>query len=211
MDRWLSGLKHRSWIPEHMLWSRAVGSNPTRSANRYGATDGMDFDADIELVKSQLAFHETQAEKFANEPRRADRHHATASRFRVLLSDLEAVQALLVAHPDIDQPRTVPPRLSLSWEEIEDLPPEILSELSISDSDRSEFLIQGAIRELGGVASLDRLIVYLFKSIGESYKRTALNQRLYRMSQKDMVFSVPGKKGVYSLREMSEEEASKLT
>lgn len=170
----------------------------------------MNFDDDIELVKDQLSFHEKQAERFAHESRRADRHHVTASKFRVLLSDLEQMKALLEAHPDLGELRDQPPRLSLSWEEVEGLPPEILAELSISDSDRSEFLIQGAIRELGGVASLDRLIVHLFKSIGESYKRTALNQRLYRMSQKDMVFSVPGKKGVYSLRELSEDEASKL-
>jgi len=170
----------------------------------------LDFEADIEFVKSQLAFHEAQAVKYANEPRRAERHHSTAIRFRALLSDLTEAAQLLETLPELRERAGNAPRLTLAWDEIEGLPPEVLAELSISDSDKTEFSVQSAIRELGGVASLDRLIVYLFKTTGEVHKRTPLNQRLYRMSQKDMIFSVPGKKGVYSISPLTEEDAAKL-
>lgn len=73
MDGWSSGLRHRAITPAHLLVAGAVGSNPTPSAIRYGANNMLDFEADIEFVKSQLAFHEAQAVKYANEPRRAAR------------------------------------------------------------------------------------------------------------------------------------------
>lgn len=101
-------------------------------------------------------------------------------------------------------------RLALSWEEIEGLPPEVMEELSISDSDRVEFNIAAGVVALGGVASLDRIIVHLWKEFSEVHKRTTLNQRLYRMTQKEMIYSVPGRKGVYSSQPLSEEEAAAL-
>jgi len=66
------------------------------------------------------------------------------------------------------------------------------------------------IDENNGLISLDQLIIGIWKKTGESVKRQALTSRLYRMSQKDLIFSVPTKKGVYSNRPISEEEATKM-
>jgi hypothetical protein len=164
------------------------------------------------LVKEQLDFHTAQAVKFENDPKRAAKHAATASGFSSLLEDLLAFQEWEAANPNwaAGEAASTPKRLALTWEEVEGLPPEVLAELSISDSDRSEFNIIAAIRAMGGVASLDRLIVYLYRESGELQKRSQLNQRLYRMVQKELIFSVPGKKGVYSSEPISEEEAAKL-
>jgi hypothetical protein len=101
-------------------------------------------------------------------------------------------------------------RLALSWEEVEGLPKEVLDELSVTEADHAEFNIASAVRALGGVAALDRIIVYLYKEFGEIQKRASLNQRLYRMTQKDMIYSVPGKKGVYSTEQLTDEEAAEL-
>ena len=101
-------------------------------------------------------------------------------------------------------------RLSLSAEEVEGLPDEVLNELSISEGDKAEFAILGLIDEAGGIISLDKLIVGLWKKTGELHKRQSLISRLYRMGQKDMVFSVPGKKGVYANWPMSEGDIQRL-
>ena len=86
----------------------------------------------------------------------------------------------------------------------------MLNELSISEGDKAEFAILGLIEEAGGIISLDRLIVGLWKKTGELHKRQSLISRLYRMGQKDMVFSVPGKKGVYANWPMSEGDIQRL-
>lgn len=93
---------------------------------------------------------------------------------------------------------------SLSWDELEGLPEELVAELSISDSDKTDFNIIGLIREAGDVASLDRIILNLYKQTGEIVKRANLNARLYRMVQKEQIYSVPGKKGVYSTTKLEE-------
>jgi hypothetical protein len=170
------------------------------------------IDSHIDFVKSQIEFQERQATRFAGESRRAALHTTSAERFKLLLIDLESLRDRLHESPDLLSagPSEKRMRISLSWEEIDGLPPELLAELSISESDKAEFTITSIISELGGVASLDRIIVALFRQTGEITKRAALNQRLYRMVQKEMVYSVPGKKGVYSTRQISDEEATKL-
>jgi hypothetical protein len=113
-------------------------------------------------------------------------------RFKSLLTDLELLRTRINENPEILKPGSavVAPRLALSWEEIDGLPKELLEELSISESDKTEFNISSVITELGGVASLDRLLVALFRQSGEITKRAPLNQRLYRMVQKEMIYSV---------------------
>jgi hypothetical protein len=167
----------------------------------------------IEFVKSQAEFQRRQAIRFANEPKRNALHLGSAERFESLHSCLVDLQDKLDKKPTLfddlgDQSNMR--RISLSWEEVEGLPPELLEELSVSESDKTEFIIRSLIVELGGVASLDRILVALFRQSGEVTKRAALNQRLYRMVQKEMVYSVNGKKGVYSARPLTEEESEKL-
>jgi hypothetical protein len=132
-------------------------------------------------------------------------------RFKSLLVDLELLMNKINENPELLSVRSAAvPRLGLSWEEIHGLPQELLEELSISESDKIEFNISSLITELGGVASLDRLLVALFRQSNEITKRAALNQRLYRMVQKELIHSVPGKKGVYSIHPISELDAAKL-
>ena len=165
----------------------------------------------IQLVKDQLGFHERQAVKFEREPHRASVHSRTAEGFRALLADLLKLEDWQAAHPNwMTAPERKAKRLALSWEEVEGLPKEILDELSVSEADHAEFNIVSAIRANGGVTSLDRIIVYLHKEFDEYPKRAPLNQRLYRMVQKEMIYSVPGKKGVYSIEPLTEEEAAEL-
>ncbi|MGH6985380.1 MAG: hypothetical protein ACRED9_00880 [Caulobacteraceae bacterium] len=170
----------------------------------------MDLAEHISVVKNQLEFHERSAVKFENQRHRAVMHLATAEGLRNLLGDLIWLSDFQTAHPHWMERKSHPQRLSLTWEEIDGLPPEVLSELSVSDSDRLEFSLVSAIQALGGVTSLDKLIVHLFNETKEIHKRTPLNQRLYRMTQKGMIHSVPGRKGAYSVEPLSDAESAEL-
>ena len=77
-----------------------------------------------------------------------------------------------------------------------DLPPELLEELSITKADELEDQLVTVINAYGGTASLDQILVGLFRKFGITQKRRFLQNKLYRMS---MIWSVPGKKGVYTI------------
>jgi hypothetical protein len=162
----------------------------------------------IEFVKEQLEFQQKQSKKFATEPRRSGLHIRAADSFQALLDDLISIEEIVDSHPEALNGKSFKPSaLTLSWEEVEGLPAELLEELSISESDKTEFNIISILKSLGGAASLDRLLVALYKQSGEITKRATLNQRIYRMVQKNMIYNVPNKKGVYSISQLSEEQA----
>ena len=98
----------------------------------------------------------------------------------------------------------------LSLADIEGAPQELLEELSVSESDRQEMFIADIIDGFGGVASLDKIIVFLHKRTGTVVKRNTMVSKLYRMAEKRMIFNVPGKRGIYSSFEMNEEDAERL-
>lgn len=79
-----------------------------------------------------------------------------------------------------------------------DLPLELLEELSIMKSDELEDQIVSVINAYAGTASLDQILVGLYRKFSVSQKRRFLQNKLYRMT---MVWSVPGKKGIYTTEE----------
>lgn len=164
-----------------------------------------DMDKFLAFVKSQSEFHDRQAYRLRNDDRRHKLHKGTSETFDELLVLLQSI---------VDENSAKSPenrRLALEWSELQNLPPELVAELSITDSDKLDFSIAELIEKSGGVATLDRILVDIYKLTGEILKRSNLNARLYRMVQKEMIYSVPGKKGVYSSSPISEEEADTLT
>lgn len=157
----------------------------------------------IDFVNSQADFHERQSDRFKDDARRSEMHHNTASKFRALAAAINENEELLGSM--VPLPSKEMASIALSWNEVQDLPEELIAELSISESDKYDFGVISIIDECGGMASLDRILVELFKQTGEISKRSNLNARLYRMSQKGLVFSVPGKKGVYSTYPINED------
>jgi hypothetical protein len=162
----------------------------------------------IAFVKAQVGFHERQKEKYSSDLRRSEMHEATAERFEMLADYLEGIQTQVKNGALISTSEM--PRLDLSWSEIEDLPDDLLEELSISESDKLDFAIVAAVTESGGVASLDRILVHVFRQTSQICKRANMNSRVYRLMQKGLLFSVPGKKGIYCTRQLTEDEAAKL-
>lgn len=81
---------------------------------------------------------------------------------------------------------------------IHDLPKELLDELSVAKTDELEDQIVAVINAYGGEASLDQILVGLFRKFQVVQKRRFLQNKLYRMT---MVWSVEGRKGIYTLTE----------
>lgn len=86
---------------------------------------------------------------------------------------------------------------------IHDLPQEVLDELSITTSDETEDQLVTVINSYGGTATLDQILVGLYRKFTAAYKRRFLMNKLYRMAT---VWSVPGKKGVYTTEKPEIEE-----
>ena len=173
------------------------------------------IDEKISFVKEQIDFQEKQAKKFSSDAWRQGLHKGSADKYRDLVSFIESqqkkIEELEISNAfDKASPPSQLSQFNLSFEEVQALPEDLIKELSFSDSDKTEFLIQNLIAEYGGLASLDRILVGIFKKTGEVHKRNAITAKVYRMVNKGMLFSVPTKKGVYSIKEISEEEAVKL-
>lgn len=168
----------------------------------------------VDFVKTQVTFHERKAAFFerglARYPvnqKRMEAHRDMAAKF----SELWAFLIAMITDAAASQRSMKSSRLGLSPEEIDGLPAELLEELSISEADKADFAVLSVIDEAGGVLSLDKILIALYRRTGEINKRTQINSRLYRMTQKGMVYSVPGRKGIYSTRELSEQEANNLS
>ena len=86
------------------------------------------------------------------------------------------------------------------------LPPELIAELNITESDKQDFLLMEVIDDLGGIASIDKIMIQVYRKTGEILERQKLGAKLYRMISKSLIYSLPSKKGVYSLQPVTEEE-----
>jgi len=166
----------------------------------------------LPFVKEQSAFHKRMAERFGSKSFRANLHRETSEKFDALAADLESADKVLdnPSESPKDPEAKRPIQLSLSIEDVQGLPDELVQELSLSDGDKTEFAIVNAIEEAGGIISLDRLLIALYKKTGEIHKRTSLVSRLNRMATKNSIYYVPGKKGAYSTEQLSTEDVAKI-
>lgn len=151
----------------------------------------------IEFVKEQAAFHDERASMFSKNKFRHNKHLQTAQKFHELADFIEKTKPTATK---IGLEIT-----ALSPDDLDGLPDELLAELSISKADKSEFLVADLVRNHQGIMSLDQILIEYFKATNEVMKRTTMTNRLYRMVQKGLLYSVPGKKGIYSTEPTIEE------
>ncbi|MFS2137967.1 hypothetical protein [Duganella sp. Dugasp56] len=148
------------------------------------------------FVKEQIAHNDRAATKFRHDDKRAQSYLERGAMFRQMLAEMELLCAPLPVAPLPDTSITEA-NFRLTQEEIKDLPQALLDQLSLTDSDKKDFLIVEIIDELGGATSLDKLLIAIYRRTGEVEKRSRLNSRLYRMANKKMVFAHPTRKGIY--------------
>jgi hypothetical protein len=82
-------------------------------------------------------------------------------------------------------------------DDLSDLPEELLKELSDSFKGETDPLIK-IINDRGGTASIDEILVDLYRKYEEIGKRPIISNKLYRFSRRHLCAPVPGKKGFYT-------------
>ena len=162
------------------------------------------MDADIVFVKEQIAVQARLASRYALQPHRAGLHHNTVECLKRVLTRLEGESS----RPDTSV--GLSKKVNVSLTDLDDAPPELLAELSISETDLQEMILEDIIIKNAGVISLDKLIVKFYSRQKEILKRSTLTSRLYRMAEKGMIFNVPSKRGYYSAYEMTEDDVCKV-
>ena len=153
------------------------------------------------FVKEQVEFNERCVAQNAGDERRERAYHNRAITFKNLLAELAEISA----QPTMDA--NDESLFRLSPDELDNLPEELLNQLSLTEGDKQEFFIAELIKDLGGATSLDKLLIAIYRRTGTVEKRTRLNSRLYRMANRKMVFAHPSRKGIYGLRPFAAEEA----
>lgn len=96
---------------------------------------------------------------------------------------------------------SLPPDLGRRVGDLDDLPPELRSQLQVGKVGEVEREIIALIRDdLDGIANVDEILVGLYRRTNEIHERQPLANRLYRMGQAGHLISVPKKKGVYRIK-----------
>ena len=96
-------------------------------------------------------------------------------------------------------------------EDLDNLPEELRSQLQITKTDELEDKILSVLNELyAGMANIDEILVGVYRKFTEIQKRQYLSNKLYRMAQSGLIYSVKGKKGAYcTKKELVEYYSSK--
>jgi hypothetical protein len=93
---------------------------------------------------------------------------------------------------------------SISQEELQGLPPELLNELSkkgrAGGLPSEDQLLIDIIEDNGGVAVLDKILIAIYRRTGEVAKRSQVNARLYRLTKRGLVFDHPSTQGAFCTR-----------
>lgn len=148
----------------------------------------------VDSVKQALQLVRDSAERMSDKrPDLAAKREELADALERAVERILELEALTSA---------LPPELG----NILDLPEELRAELSVAKTDELEDQIVTVINAYGGTASLDQILVGLFRKFNLVQKRRFIQNKLYRM---DMVWSVEGKKGVYTTEEPSSDSPTK--
>jgi hypothetical protein len=146
-----------------------------------------------DFVNKQAEFHEKKVEEFQGN-KRAWVHKTTARSFRGLQKEIENLRSATI----IRKANGINP-LALSPNDVSGLPPALLEQLlNKPEQDSVETEICDIINGAGGTLLIDHIMIALFKRTGMIHDRPQLVSKIHRMNKKDLIFSVPGKKGVYT-------------
>jgi hypothetical protein len=169
------------------------------------------IDKYVDFVKEHVALQHKLAKKYEDSPFRKNQHLDSAKGFSDLGQFLAEIQKKGTGDTSyLNRGDSPLKRLHLTFEDISDLTEDQLRELNLTEADRQDLVVEHMIAQNGGIYSLDKIMVDLFRQTKEFPKRPTIISRLYRMVGKGMIYNVPGKKGVYSTYEMTEQDVKKL-
>jgi hypothetical protein len=156
------------------------------------------LDKFVAVVKRQISYYEGQVTIFTpDHPRyRADK----MALYKRIANELRELLSYLVSQRDRPTQAEMAAGTTerrIAQEDISDLPPELLAELSDAAKGEIDPIIQ-IIEGRGGTASLDEILIDLFRKHKEIGKRNIVSNKLYRLARRGLCWSVPGKKGFYT-------------
>jgi len=174
------------------------------------------------LVKRQLEYWQRRVVQYGpdhprHRPAKTERYRQLVAEFTELLQFLNKLEGTDLRietkrparlSPEIQKPRIIsslpaplpidePPAPSVARDEFADLPPELLEQLSEGAKAQVDPIIK-IINDRGGTATLDEILIDLYRATKEVNKRTIIQNKVFRLSKREMCWSVPGKKGVYT-------------
>lgn len=110
----------------------------------------------------------------------------------------ETAAGLLRAAEEIDRLTDLTTAIPHPLEKISDLPPSLIAELSSVKVDELEDQVVTVVNAFGGTANIDEILVGLYRKFKVEQTRKFMLNKLYRMMKADLLYSLPGRKGLYS-------------
>lgn len=164
------------------------------------------IDSWVEFVNSQSTYHKRQIERLS---RRAEngkpelkRQQANHKRIADQLDDLASFLKsgdFSPAEQNSSARGVVSSSLHFVPEDLEGLPPELMDQLNISESDELELQIFEAIEKAGGSLPVDKILIQIYRDTEKVLQRDKLASKLYRMASKGRLIASSEHRGVYSL------------
>ena len=164
----------------------------------------------LEFVREQADFHDhrvktaterlKKSENGSQSAARQERIRNTSARLRAKFSELASWLEDIPARTQRSgsSPNSFRSTRQLHPDDLEGLPQELLAQLSLSEADQEEMKIVNLVDDAGGELSLDHLIIAIYRETKEVKDRKTLLARIHRMIRKELIYSVPGTKGVYT-------------
>ncbi|QBR71697.1 hypothetical protein CU048_10865 [Beijerinckiaceae bacterium] len=87
---------------------------------------------------------------------------------------------------------------SVEEDDLSDLPDELLAQLSDRAKKGQTDQLVLIINDRGGTATLDEILIDLFRKYKEIGARNIISNRLYRLNKQGLIRSIEGKKGIYT-------------
>lgn len=108
------------------------------------------------------------------------------------------ITAIAAVVDEVEHLRRITKPVPASYGDLSDLPPELVKELTGIKVDDLEQQLFTIIKTGGNEVDLDAILIELFRRFEVIQTRKFLQNKLWRMAQKEIVYSVPNRKGVYS-------------
>lgn len=110
----------------------------------------------------------------------------------------ERITALRALVDEVEHFRRVTKPVPASYGDLSDLPPELVKELTGIKVDDLEQQLFTIIKTGGKEVDLDAILIELFRRFEVLQTRKFLQNKLWRMAQKEVIYTVSGRKGVYT-------------
>jgi hypothetical protein len=159
------------------------------------------IDKFIALVKGQIRHYEDQIDRFQpsnprSRPGQVEMYRRLLNEHRDLLTYLDG--QLKNSNGANKETEKQIESESPGEDNLSDLPEELLAQLSGRAKKGQADPIVQIINDHGGVATLDEILIDLYRRHREINTRTLISNKLYRLGKQGLVKAIEGKKGVYT-------------